>query len=508
MFWNKKNTEVKKPEVKKQIPLSKSNRSLRNMPLKREIQTIRQNTNHSAVFGTGTFQAQSINQILHLMLPQWRLISRDLCLNNPIGRKFQQLSADGVSGSQGLYVRPDVQVERYTDEERHDINQYLEKHWDKFAYNAERFSVDNSFDLAGLCLLLEKSRVSDGEAFVRIHVIDGLVKLEMIDAARVNSQLNMFIDGSNYVSNGIEYDRFHKPVRYWFALYNPVLNAFDYGNYEKVDASEICHYFVAEQVRQERGVPDLIAANKTLFDLDQYLEATLISKRVSASSMAFITTPADTRDVVELNSPSDENETAYYEEQYLEAGSIVQLAQGQSISTVNPTAGVDRIGEFQSVLLDNICMSLNVTKQALLGDTSGASFSGAKLSERLMATTFNTRTNLMHRVLKKIYIVWLKQFMMINKGMELQFADFDDLAVCQIHKQTPISLDPVKEVQADILLLQNNLISHTEIISKRGGDPRIVFEELIREKNILEQQGKINEETTNSASDEGTTTDE
>ncbi|HDZ1153664.1 TPA: phage portal protein, partial [Klebsiella pneumoniae] len=159
----------------------------------------------------------------------------------------------------------------------------------------------------------------------------------------------------------------------------------------------------------------------------------------------------------------------------------------QDIKTVNPQAGVDRVNEFTEVLLDQISMGLNVTKQSLMGSTADASFSAAKLAERLQATAFRTRTNVMiNKVLKQIYQAWLKNEMLNNNSLGLSFADFDDLVCARYIPQKPISLDPLKDVQAEVAMIDAGLKSKTQVISEMGGDPRIVLEEIEKEKQQKE----------------------
>lgn len=244
---------------------------------------------------------------------------------------------------------------------------------------------------------------------------------------------------------------------------------------------------------QERGLPDLVSTNKTLEDLKNFTEAALVAKRVAASSMAFITNNNPESENVELTAGETDEAAKYYE--YLEAGAIYELSQNQDVKSVNPQAGVDHIAEFTNELMKQISMGLNVTQQSLLGDTGNASFSAAKLAERLQATTFGTRTNLLiNKVLKKIYITWLKNEMVQNQNLGLSFADFDDLICARYIPQKPISLDPLKDIQASVALLDAGLVSKTQVISEMGGDARLVFEDIEKERNSVQGSAENNKD--------------
>lgn len=136
--------------------------------------------------------------------------------------------------------------------------------------------------------------------------------------------------------------------------------------------------------------------------------------------------------------------------------------------------------------MNQISMGLNVTKQALLSDTSNASFSAARLTEKLRVTTFRTRTNvLISKVLKPIYAAWLKNEMLHNNTLNLSFSDFDDLICARFISQKPISLDPVKDIQAEVMQLDAGLKSKTQVIAELGGDPVKVLAEIAKEKKRI-----------------------
>lgn len=474
MWFKKKKEEEVQPAVPK-----KEVREHNSKTLQRDMTSIRTPANGINAFSFNAgITSVSINNIIRWYLPEYRNHSREATLNNPIARKYMMLSVDGVVGSAGITVKPSVDIE-IDEDSKSDINIQLCKLFDKWAYESHRFSFDHSFTFDEFTQLMEKHRVRDGEAFARIHNSNGNIQIEILDAARL-TQLNNAWTSSGFISNGIEYDKNHRPVNYYFAKYNPITYTYDATSYDIIPASEILHYFVADDALQERGIPDLIASTKILNDLKNFQEAALLAKRISASVTTFITNNSSTENYELVDS---EQQTAIYNE-YLEPGAIFELNRNQDVKSVDPRNGVDGIGEFTDVLLDNISMGLNVTKQSLMGDTSGASFSGAKLAERLQATTFSTRTNaLINQVLKPIYSAWFKNMLINNNKLNLKFSDFDDLVCARFIPTKAISLDSYKDAQTEQLLIDMGVKSRSQVISEMGGDPRIVLQEIENEKN-------------------------
>ncbi|HHN9181857.1 TPA: phage portal protein [Escherichia coli] len=495
MFWNKKEvTQEAKPKKQKQ------ERSTKPSTLKRDIQAVR---NTSVMnFGFNANSGSNINFLILKALPTMRAFSRDAVLKNPIGRKYMNLSVDGVVGSDGVYVKPAVEIDG-SEDEINQINEQLEKLFDRWAYDPDRFSVDGALSFELFQQNVEKIRVQDGECFIRMHTINRQIKLEILDTARLQQSNNQHLANCNYISNGIEFDQWHRPVNYYFCRFDPVTYTYSTGDYEVIPANEICHYFIADQQGQERGLPDLVATSKLIEDLKNFTEAALTAKRVSASSMAFITNNNDTTSTDLLGADERDEVTPVYTE-YFEAGFIGELGEGQDIKTVTPTNGVDGIDQFTNELMNQISMGLNVTKQALLSDTSNASFSAARLTEKLQQTTFRTRTNvLISKVLKPIYIAWLKNEMINNSKLNLSFSDFDDLICARYILQKPISLDPVKDIQAELLQLEAGIKSKTQVIAELGGDPVKVLAEVQAEKEKENPNKEVNQDG-NQKPEEGT----
>ena len=495
MFWNKKEvTQEAKPKKQKQ------ERSTKPSTLKRDIQAVR---NTSVMnFGFNANSGSNINFLILKALPTMRAFSRDAVLKNPIGRKYMNLSVDGVVGSDGVYVKPAVEIDG-SEDEINQINEQLEKLFDRWAYDPDRFSVDGALSFELFQQNVEKIRVQDGECFIRIHTINRQIKLEILDTARLQQSNNQHLANCNYISNCIEFDQWHRPVNYYFCRFDPVTYTYSTGDYEVIPANEICHYFIADQQGQERGLPDLVATSKLIEDLKNFTEAALTAKRVSASSMAFITNNNDTTSTDLLGADERDEVTPVYTE-YFEAGFIGELGEGQDIKTVTPTNGVDGIDQFTNELMNQISMGLNVTKQALLSDTSNASFSAARLTEKLQQTTFRTRTNvLISKVLKPIYIAWLKNEMINNSKLNLSFSDFDDLICARYILQKPISLDPVKDIQAELLQLEAGIKSKTQVIAELGGDPVKVLAEVQAEKEKENPNKEVNQDG-NQKPEEGT----
>lgn len=477
--FNRRQTQQELPAHK-----SKPQRkySSTNLSFKHELNNLKSDTRSltglpSRVLGTyGTgVQNVNINAVLRQSLTAIRDASRSLTLQNPYARRYVQMSANSVAGADGITVRPAPVVGEHTDPVLADR---LEKLFYEWATDASRFSLDGTLSFDIFQALTERSRATDGECFIRIHAGREL-QLSIIDAARIPSTKNELLKNGSYISNGIERDRNGKVLAYHIADINPLNYTVNTSSTERVPASEVLHYYVPEYAGQERGFPDCISVFKTLEDFNSYNEAAVIQKKIASSSMGFVTNSDTTQDEL-LDSESVPPEHI----EYFEPGTIKELQPGQSIQVLNPTAGTDKITEFTDSVLTTISTGLGVPKSMLTGDTQNASFSAAKMSDRISREGFKTRSNLLiSKVLRPIYREFIKR-LMVTELNHLSFVDFENIASCTFNTVKTISLDPVKDAQYEQILLDMGVKSRSQIIRDLGMEPQHVFEELEMEKGI------------------------
>lgn len=437
-------------------------------------------------YGTGV-QNVNINAVLRQSLTALRDASRSLTLQNPYARRYVSMSAGNVAGADGITIRPAPIVGDHTDQVLADR---LDKLFYEWASDVSRFSLDGTLSLDMLQALAERSRCTDGDFFLRLHP-GRTLQISVIDAARIPSTKNELLKNGAYISNGIERDRNGKVLAYHIADINPLNYTINASSTERVPANEILHYFIPEFVGQERGFPDFISVFKTLEDFNSYNEAAVIQKKIASSSMGFVTS-SDTMQDELLDSEPVEREHI----EYFEPGTIKELQPGQQIQVLNPTAGTDKITEFSDAVLTTISTGLGVPKSMLTGDTQNASFSAAKMADRISKENFKTRSNLLiSKILKPVYREFVKR-LMVSELNNLSFLDFENIANVTFNLPKQVSLDPVKDAQYEQILLNMGVKSRSQIIRDLGMEPQHVFDELEMEINIKtnNEQGSSKDE--------------
>lgn len=201
-MWNpfKKNKE-EPIKVQPPKPVHVREKLINNGTMKRELNAIRTSSAVRSALGLGaSYTGLDINAVINQQLPALMIESRELALNNPIAKKYFTESANAVAGSEGLYLRPDLHLFD-NEQDNIDMSQKLEERFYAWSENPEVFDVRGELDFSTFQNLLELERSINGEAFVRIHTINGQLRIELIEAVRVPVNNNQFFDDGRYVSN-------------------------------------------------------------------------------------------------------------------------------------------------------------------------------------------------------------------------------------------------------------------------------------------------------------------
>lgn len=490
--FNKRQIE-QQPELPKKQPHQARRHQVLNTEFKANTRSLTGLPNKIlGSYGTG-LQNVNINSVLRQSLTGLRDASRSLVLQNPYARQYVNLSAGTVAGADGITVRPSpIGLDGSTD---HVLADQLDKLFYQWASDANRFSADGTISFDTFQALAERTRSTDGECYVRLHNDGDELQVSIIDAARIPSTKNELLKDGAYISNGIERDKNGRVLAYHVADVHPLNYSIQTNSTQRVPASEVLHYFIPEFPGQERGFPDCIAVIKTLDDFNSYNEATIVQKKIASSAMGFITNTDSNHEEL-LDGENPEREFV----EYFEPGSIKELAPGQQIQTLNPTAGTDKITEFYDACLTTISTGLGIPKQSLISDTSSASYSASKLADRMSREGFKTRSNLLiSKVLKPIYREFIKR-VMVSELNNLSFTNFENISNCTFITLKQVSLDLVKDAQYEQILLDMGVKSRSQIIRDfLGMEPQHIFDELKREAeiNITEdtnEQGSSNNE--------------
>lgn len=406
---------------------------------------------------------------------------RTLALNTSIGARYAQHVVDQVVGT-GLSPKTFIMKGGKLDTE---TNTMLENAFWRWAGSQKRFSRNGKLNFLELLKMCEKERVMGGEAFVVLHDEGRDLQVSVLGADKCDWTDCRKLDNGNTVYQGIEYDsETIRPVAYWFRRYDLFTQTFT-GEKYRVEAEKVLHYYIPATAEALRGVTDFLPVIKDIAHMDAFRETVIVGKRVVASSMAFIVSDKDNAPEFDVG----EDETNYVPPTMVtdfEPGTIQQLEPGQDIKTIQSSQGGDDFDKFNEAMLTAISMGLSSYKTALTGDTSNVNYSAARFGALMERNRFKgNQDRLIDIVVMPLFEAFLNHAV-LHSLVNIRMTQIDNIILnTTVIRPKYESVDPIKDINAEVMLIEKGLKSRSAVIMERGEDPVQVFKEIEAEKEHI-----------------------
>ncbi len=421
-----------------------------------------------------------------------RARSRVLAQNNDYAVRFFSLLCANVIGDSGIGLQ--MRVKNRDGSEDRQSNKLIEdawRDWGRMRY-ASRDQRSTWIDLQNLVL---RAVACDGEVFIRKHVADRrenkyVFTLQVLEADHCDERYSANLTDGHTVRSGIEFDASGRRVAYYFLRTHPGEWWYGGGNKyaterERVPAAEVIHLYLQKRPTQSRGVPWMHAAMLRLNILGGYEEAELVSSRVAASKMGFFTTPDGTAESIATENESGEFRTA------AAPGEFGVLPDGYKFEPWNPTHPSGNFEPFTKSILRGVASGLNINYNSLANNLEGVSFSSIRqgVLEDRYAWRSLQRWFIEHFCVP-VFESWLSSSLLAG-AIDLPESLPDKFNSPLFRPRGWDWVDPLKDMEASVLAINNGLITRTQILAEQGLDFEDVVDQLAAEQEVLKQKGII-----------------
>jgi len=311
-----------------------------------------------------------------------RYRSRDLVRNDPVANAVIDTFMTSVIGA-GLQVQSSIKASDLgiSEEKATKIREKAEdifNGWKRYADKANILNFDEFQRLAFSKILI------DGEAIIIPTWNEADWRpygrcLQMVESEELDT--NWTPDPQTV--NGITFDGDGSPTKYWLKIYKKREFGGKYSELRphSVQARDskgrpmVLHIFESQRPNQTRGIPKLAPLLDKFEELGEYLEAELVSARVSACLSVFI---QKTDPITAAQAMMSDTEYGTGDRiQDIEPGVINYLAPGESINVVDPKRN-ESLGTFVESILRIIGMSIGMPYELLVKDFSKTNYSSAR----------------------------------------------------------------------------------------------------------------------------------
>lgn len=432
--------------------------------------------------------------------------SRDLYMGVPIATGALKTIRTNVVGS-GLKLKSQIDADYLglTEDEADAWEKQVER---EFALWADSTFCDaarqhNFYELQQIAFL---ASLMSGECFALLPHIKrkGMpygTSVQLLEADRVCTPTDKF---DKKIINGIEVGKYGEVKAYHIAKIHPSSQDFSKQSWTRVRAygkksgrQNILHLFEAERPEQRRGVPILSPVVESLKQLGRYTEAELMAAVVSGMFTVFITSENPNGGTAMLSPSIDSSESQSDDEEIsykLGNGSIIELAEGESIKESNPGRPNAAFDGFVVAVCRQIGAALEVPFELLVKHfTSSYSASRAALLEAWKMFRMR-RAWMSARFCQPIFEEWLTEAISLGRISAPGFFSNPLVrkAYCGSEWNGPTQgqLDPLKEVKAaGERVAQGFSTRAKETVELTGGNFIQNARQRTKEEKLMKEEG-------------------
>lgn len=449
------------------------------------------------------------------LLPDHRQMvirSRDLVRNHGVAEGALQTITDNVIGiGLRLSSTPDYKLLGKDKEWAEEWSSRVESLWRTHAESTD-IDAGNSLDFHGLTEQAFRSGWMNGEAlalplWLPRPGVRYATRIQMIEPDRLSNPLSA-MDGPR-LRSGIEIDTYGAPQAYHIRKAHPgdriYADAADINSWDRIPAytdwgrRRVIHVHDKSRVGQSRGKPALASVMRQFKVLGDFTNAELKAAVVNAKIAVLTESSLAPDEVVSLLS-SDADAQQKYEDDMasrglstiqMEDGMIVPLNIGEKLAGFTPGRPSASFDPFVTSIFRHIATGLNIPYELLMKDFSRTTYSSARAALIEAWRFFRGRRQWISTYwARPIFELWLEEA--INQGL-VEAPDFyqNKAAYCRCRWIGPGRgwIDPLKEADAAVTRMTNNLSTLEAECAEQGLDWEEVLEQRAAESRRYKELG-------------------
>lgn len=418
---------------------------------------------------------------------RWRELER----NNDYAARFLNLLDNNVIGSEGVALHMHI-----TDPNGNldtGACNIIEKAWNKWG-KKNICTISGLLTFDETCRLALRSAARDGSMLCQKIVGSEAgnsfgFALKPMEGDHLDRFYSGYAPNGNEVRLGVEYDRDsvgqkRKPVAYWITPRHPGDFLGYSGNYtrRRVPADEVIHLFRPTRFEQSEGVPWGSSAMTGLNMLGAYQETALIAARTGACQEGYI----EGDDGEEYKGDDvDENGQPI---NTMEPGIVRRLSKGQKFVSHDPKHPTTSYAEYVRAVLRGIASGLSISYNTLANDLENVNYSSIRaglLDERDQYRTIQRW--FIDAFIQEVFDAWLP-LAFLSGEISLPFSKLEKFNQPTWKARSWDWVDPKKDQEANILAVNNYMDSPQSIISRRGGEPEKILDELAEWQQMIKDK--------------------
>lgn len=428
---------------------------------------------------------------------------RMLTMSSPIATSAVKTNRTNTIGlGLKLNPRPDKEILGLTPEEVKEWQKMVKAEFNLWATkkrNCDATSMNDFYEMQQLCFY---SWLSSGDVLVlrkekNVANCPYSLKLHVIEADRCStpgSALGYGVnltegkaENGNRIYDGVEVDKDGAVVAYWIRNTYPYQLTHEATDWQRVEAygsktglPNVIHIMNSERPDQYRGVTYLAPVIEQILQLRRYTESELMAALVESFFTAFIKTESDTDmsgmpfNEIGDGQPGHEEEASYDPNEYeLGPGVLNVMNPGEDVVFADPKRPAAGFENFFKAVCKQCGAALEIPADLLMKEFN-ASYSASRAALMEAWKSFKMyRQWFITGFCKPVYEIWLSES--VARGRINAPGFFNDPLIREAWLGSEWigpsqgQLDPVKEVQAEVLAVEHGFTTHEAATARLNG---------------------------------------
>lgn len=387
--------------------------------------------------------------------------------------------------------------------------------WKEFC-KKNNCEVQNYFSFRHLEKMIIHNLAVDGEVFIlKLKGFKNNFRytLKILDSDSLDENLYCELNSGNSIKSGIEFNEWGRPEAYWFykksdSSLSLVSNSPDPNKYNRVNASEVIHLFIKNDLKQIRGESWFTSVIDRLNVLYDYCDLELASSKLEATKKTWLIN----KDKSFAKISTDEIDSSGNKYFNSEVGDHRILKGDWDVKDENLQHPNKSFSSFVVTVLRGISSGLGVSYNNLANDLERVNYSSLRSGALEEIEVWqDLQSYLKDNFHNEIFKDFLEMINLSGK-LKLNESQIIKIMACVEWRSRGYPwVDPLKEVNANILAVNNALKTRTEVLAERGQDfkdtiDRLKFEQDYIQKNNIKIDGKFLNEVCD-AEDNGNVSD-
>lgn len=359
--------------------------------------------------------------------------------------------------------------------------------------------VTGRFCMTEILKMIVRRRIVDG-GILALRVTDKhsaipyRLQLMEVDNIRGDGAIKSAV--GNPIIGGIEVNEYGRPLNYF--LEKATVDVTAAPEVEKVPAERV--FFLADRNRpsEVREITPLVRALDEIRDLEEFFNAVSFKQKINAAVAVFITTQKDAvasigRSVLQ----QQQNQEGNKKNQRIDAGSIKYLDPGQDVKTLVPAGQSSELADFNLSINRRIGAGHNLSYEMMTRDVSMVNYSSAR--QNLLEDWKVFEGEQQYIIEHFLNFVLEDVVTAAYLAGKLPHAPKDFMANRQKYLKHEFIgqglpwIDPLKEAQANQVMLATGQITLKDIYAKKGKDWEEEVNQLAVELEKTKELGLVRE---------------